>query len=62
LSWRGHGGIAHVPAQGFEKGIDQRLADVGFLDSGGEECLAVIGEVLAQIGDCIFASVECLTH
>jgi hypothetical protein len=28
---RGHGGIAHIPAQGLEKRIDQRLADMGFL-------------------------------
>jgi hypothetical protein len=32
-----HGGVAHVPTQDLEKGIDERLADMGFLDSGGEE-------------------------
>jgi len=57
---RGHGGVAHVPAEGFEKRVYQRLADMGFLDSGGEERLAVIGEVAAQPGNFIFALIECL--
>jgi hypothetical protein len=59
---RRHGGVAHVPAQGLEKRVDQRLADMGFLHSLSVEGLAVIGEVPAQLGDFIFALVECLAH
>jgi hypothetical protein len=35
---------------------------VGFFDSGGEECLPVIGKVPAQLGNFIFALIECLAH
>ena len=59
---RGHGRVAHVPAQGLEKRVDQRLADVGFLDAGSEERLPVRGEVPAQLCDFLFALVECLAH
>ena len=58
----GHRGVTHIPAKGLEKRVYQRLADMGFLDAGGQEGLAVIGEVPAQLGNFIFALVECLTH
>lgn len=54
--------VAHVPTKGLEKRVYERLADVGFLDSWGEEGLPVSGEVLTQLCNFIFALVECLTH
>ena len=45
-----------------KEGVDQRLADVGFLDAGREKRLPVGREVLAQLGDFLFALVKRLAH
>ncbi len=58
----GHGVVAHVPTKGLEKRVYKRLADVGFLDSRGEEGLPVRSEILTQLCDFIFALVKYLTH
>jgi hypothetical protein len=59
---RGPGVVADVPAKGLEKRVYERLADMGFLDPGGEEGLLVRGEIPTQLGNFIFALVECLAH
>ena len=59
---RGHGRVAHVPAQGFEKRIDQTLADMGFLDAKGKEIITVVGKVFAKLGDFLSSLIEGFAH
>ena len=59
---RGHGGVANVPAEGLKEGVDEGLADVGFLDAGGEKGRTIPGKVIAQRGDFVPALLERLTH
>ena len=59
---RDHRRTPHVPAQRLEEGVDEHLANVGFLDAGGEERLPIGREVPAQLGNFLFALVKGLAH
>ena len=55
---RSHRPISDVPSEGLKQRVDQRLANVGFVDAGSEEDLAVGGEVLTQLRNLVFALVN----
>jgi len=57
---RGAGLVVHVPAQGFKEGVNQPLADLGFV--AGEKCLLVGPEVPAQLRNFLFALLKRLGH
>ncbi len=59
---RSQGLVAYVPREGFKDGVNQRLADLGFVDAGGEKCLAVGSEVLTEPPNFFFALLNCLAR